>query len=376
MNPDFKLDPPPQSLQSPLLELRDYYKALVEEYEQKAVQAKEKLAHIEALLAVWAIPNTGDESETALVMSADHSFETSEPDLDENNSKVFIALKPRTTTPGHEQELTHSLNGNVPPKAPEPPIQESPQEDIEPYSVDVSPQLTLLPNNHPNDHRIVANNSIEESALQEVNSQTTSSNHNNILMLPPYQALNRFEAIKKVLSDHKGAILHIDFIVRELYGELKPENLRLVKSPIGTALSHGKIKKIWESVPDSKGCYTLDLNLIQPNEPEKVEFVAQDDCQTSTQPNSDNLDNTLTSPPSETMSVMQAISKFLQDNKGKVLQIDDIVKAIYGDLSGQLAKKARRAVTNRLSKGKLEGRWDSIPMKPGYYTWNLRLMSP
>lgn len=53
MTREFRLVPPPTSLQSPLVELRDYYAQLVREHEIKLALAQEQLLHVEALLHAW-----------------------------------------------------------------------------------------------------------------------------------------------------------------------------------------------------------------------------------------------------------------------------------------------------------------------------------
>lgn len=376
MNPDFKLDRPPVNLQSPLLELRDYYEAVVEEYEQLAALAREKLAHVEALLEGWGVRDYNDLETTDKVLDGESSRAVREPDLALHNGKVLVASLHQSVNdappPRYEQELTRSLNGYPVPTSPDQ-IQGSPISDIDATALDeTTPEgAESYPTPKGDDHKIDSDNSVEESAHQPVESITANPDDDSIKMLPPYQGLTRFEAIQKVLTDHKGTILHIDFIVRELYGELKPEEFKVIKPQIGTGLSHGKVRKMWSSIPDSKGCYTLDLSLVTP---EETQQVVDKYNQTSTRTTRNPSDNISMLPAYQEMSVMQAISKFLQEQKGKVLHINAITKGLYGEVEGPLIKKAKHIVTNRLSKGKLEGRWDGIPKKPGYYTWKLRLL--
>ena len=377
MNPDFKLDRPPANLQSPLLKLRDYYKALVEEYEQLAALAREKLAHVEALMEGWGACVHNDLETADEVLDGESHHVVREPDLALHNGQVLVTSRHETLSApplrGYEQELTSSLNGDALPASPNQ-IQGSPISDIDATALDeTSPEgAEETPTPEGDERRTDPDNPVEESAHQSVERTIANPEDDSIKMLPSYQCLTRFEAIQKVLSDHKGTILHIDFIVRELYGELKPEDFKAIKPQIGTALSHGKVRKIWSSIPDSKGCYTLDLSLVSSEEKQQV--VGKDAHQASTRTTSNASDAMSMLPAYQGMSVMQAIGKFLQEQKGKVLHIDAITKGIYGDVEGSLLKKAKHIITNRLSKGKLEGRWDGIPKKPGYYTWKLRLL--
>src|SRR4028118_652273 len=54
MTQQFQLEPPPNDLRTPLVQLKDYYVQQVIEYETKLALAKEKLAHVEALLEGWS----------------------------------------------------------------------------------------------------------------------------------------------------------------------------------------------------------------------------------------------------------------------------------------------------------------------------------
>ena len=54
MSQQFQLDPPPDDLRTPLVQLKDHYVQQVIEYEKKLAQALDKLAHVEALLEGWS----------------------------------------------------------------------------------------------------------------------------------------------------------------------------------------------------------------------------------------------------------------------------------------------------------------------------------
>ena len=54
MNSNEQLQPPPEIFITPLLELRDYYAGLVEEYQRLFLQARSQLNHAEALLSNWS----------------------------------------------------------------------------------------------------------------------------------------------------------------------------------------------------------------------------------------------------------------------------------------------------------------------------------
>lgn len=83
-------------------------------------------------------------------------------------------------------------------------------------------------------------------------------------MLPPYQGMNRMEALSLLLTEHSGTVLHLGFIVRSLYGELEPSLFKVLKTRVGSSLTQGVEQKLWARVTDEPGCYTLDLKLIEP----------------------------------------------------------------------------------------------------------------
>ena len=86
----------------------------------------------------------------------------------------------------------------------------------------------------------------------------------HVEMLPPYQGMNRMEALSLLLTEHSGTVLHLGFIVRFLYGELEPSLFKVIKTRVASSLTQGVEQRLWARVTDSPGCYTLDLKLVEP----------------------------------------------------------------------------------------------------------------
>jgi len=86
----------------------------------------------------------------------------------------------------------------------------------------------------------------------------------HVEMLPPYQGMNRMEALSLLLTEHSGTVLHLGFIVRSLYGELEPSPFKVIKTRVASSLTQGVEQKLWARVTDEPGCYTLNLKLIEP----------------------------------------------------------------------------------------------------------------
>ena len=102
------------------------------------------------------------------------------------------------------------------------------------------------------------------------NGSTSSDGVEDVERLPNYQGMNQIEALSLLLSEHSGTVLHLDFIVRSLYGELEPSLLKVIKNRVGSSLKQGVEQKLWAKVTDSPGCYTKDLSLVEPAEPLQV----------------------------------------------------------------------------------------------------------
>lgn len=71
------------------------------------------------------------------------------------------------------------------------------------------------------------------------------------------------QAIKKILEESRGEVVHMDYFVRELYGShLDSELEKLARAKVEAALEQGKQRGDWDAYPDSPGCYTIDLALF------------------------------------------------------------------------------------------------------------------
>ncbi len=68
------------------------------------------------------------------------------------------------------------------------------------------------------------------------------------------------------------------------------------------------------------------------------------------------------------MKLGDAILTVLQENPETVSHTDYIVRAVYGELEGNLLRTAKDRVTKELSRGFKMGRWYRLLDTPGYYT--------
>ncbi|HEY9653248.1 MAG TPA: hypothetical protein V6C95_21495 [Coleofasciculaceae cyanobacterium] len=253
------------------------------------------------------------------------------------------------------------------------------------------------------------------------NSGTSSEGVQEVEMLPPYQGMNRMEALSLLFAEHSGTVLHLDFIVRSLYGIVEPTLLKVIKKRVGNNLTSGVEQKLWARVADSPGCYTLDLKLVEPAFPERAggaegaEGANEDEFASGTfavpvldqekaSPASPALLTppaspapkappalkaspvyrsskssyphlpSLMLPPYRSLSLRAAVTSLLEANPGKVYCIDDFIAVLFGEVEPRQRGRVRAGISRALSKEKLDGRFDSVPGSVGCYTLNRRLL--
>ncbi|MDZ8033001.1 hypothetical protein [Nostoc sp. DedSLP04] len=339
MTQNGQLEPPPENFFSPLLELRDYYARLTEEYERLFVQARSQLDHVEALLSNWSSSDTNKQ--ISRLTAAD---ETS--NLSGESSLRFL----------------------------------SPLDDID--KINLVESLELV---EKDSDQVEINNSFSAVDTKESQSQTTSTDpkiapENNdsstkvveIPMLPQYQhAISRMEAIKQLLQEQIGTVCHIDFIVRSLYGELDSNLFKVVKGRVQSSLTQGRERNYWVTIPDEPGCYTLDLSLVAPSN------------RNGASRNIKNKNKKPFVPPTKTVPMLKAfegqflidaLTSLLKQNPGKIFSVAEVIAGIYGELDSQQIREIKNKVLNELSRGYRTGRFARVPNQIGFYTWDSNLI--
>jgi hypothetical protein len=113
MSQEFRLAPPPTNLLSPLVELRNYYVQLVQEYEIKLELARAQLSHVEALLCGWdevAAPSPSSLPGALVEEPASHA-----PAMTDSlpSPSEFARLGSITAAPLLPVGVAHSSNGHV-----------------------------------------------------------------------------------------------------------------------------------------------------------------------------------------------------------------------------------------------------------------------
>lgn len=188
-------------------------------------------------------------------------------------------------------------------------------------------------------------------------------------LLPQYQHLTKSEAIEKLLHEHSGTILHVDYLIRALYGELTEEDIAAEKPRLNDSLKRGVAKGLWDRVPDEVGCYTADIKLVDKEvEPKLVEAKKRQ----PRKPNSKVTEGIL--PRYRGLTFTEAVGTVVRDRRSEILTPDVVARALYGELEGKALTEAKTKVGKTLWSGANQGRWQSVPGQAGAYTLDLKLV--
>lgn len=80
-------------------------------------------------------------------------------------------------------------------------------------------------------------------------------------------------------------------------------------------------------------------------------------------------------PQYQGKAILVAIREALKSREGEALLTSEITRELHGDkLSPDLFKLAKGRLLKSLSKGKIDGLWDGVPGKTGYYTFSLKTL--
>lgn len=344
MNSPFPFSPPQKAIES-LLALRDYYAPLVEEYEKLYSLAKANLTHVEALLSNWSL--TEEVANEEFTSEEGKNFFLSEESVNDDVEPItHLELDDSQDTSTVATQLLDSTQQNI-------------FTLIQAWLGEESDAATDTP--------VLLEPPIETSTQQQALYGTETA------MLPIFQSLSRPEAIEQVLAEHIGTIVHIDFIVKMLYGELEPDAFKVIKGRVQSSLTHGKETNKWFSVPGEPGCYTLSLTLLPKPETRN----------SSTRVKGKNKKQVLPPRPKEIpmlkefqgQFLIDALTTFLENNSGKVFGVSEITNGIYGELTAAEIREVKNKVLNELSRGHRTGRFTRVPEQIGFYTWDLELLN-
>ncbi|MBD2727375.1 hypothetical protein H6G96_13805 [Nostoc sp. FACHB-892] len=340
MTQNGQLEPPPGTFLSPLLELRDYYARLTEEYERLFVQARSQLDHVEALLSNWSFSD--DSNQISSLTAADETSDVSQ----EGPLRFLSPL-----------DDINKIN-----------LAESVQSELaDSDKVEIDNSFSAAVNTKESQH---STTSLDSKIAPENNDSSTKVAE--IPMLPQYNhAVSRMEAIKQLLQEQIGTVCHIDFIVRSLYGELDSNLFKVVKGRVQSSLTQGRERNYWVTIPDEPGCYTLDLSLVAPSKRNGASRSIK------------NKNKKPFAPPTKAVPMLKAfegqflidaLTSLLEENPGKVFSVAEVIAGIYGELDSQQLREVKNKVLNELSRGYRTGRFSRVPNQIGFYTWDSNII--
>ncbi|WP_353931556.1 hypothetical protein WJM97_02930 [Okeanomitos corallinicola TIOX110] len=324
MNTKEQLQPPSEVFIRPLLELRDYYTSLTQEYQRLFIEARSQLDHVEALLSPWSYP---DDSQPI------SQLETA----DQPSSRLFLSSDDGSDLDSIDSEMSHSDQWEV--------------NDLN--SVATKSETTHLKN-------------------QPLDSYDHFIKGVEVPMLPEYKSMTRMEALRILLHEYAGTVCHIDFIVRSLYGDLESTTFKIVKGRVQSSLTQGRERGYWSAIPNEPGCYTLALSLLDPSHQNGSSSLGKTrrkkQIMTSKSPELPMLKQF------EGQFLIDALTSFLEQHRGRIFGVNDIITGIYGELDDQEIREVKNKVLNELSRGHRIGRFTRVPNQIGIYTWDARMI--
>jgi hypothetical protein len=222
-------------------------------------------------------------------------------------------------------------------------------------------------------------------------------------LLPAYQDKSKLEAIGTVLEANQGKVVHQDSIIKELYGELSPEALKVERLRIKTALLNGVKKKLWQKAP-APSTYILKPSAKpkatpakpktepKPASAEKASRRGQTTGKSSAVAAKASLGaakvpaaKSKTAAPKQPeiislqsktqgtkiilpmhsdfdgLSKLHAVLKVMNENTGKVINVDDIIERLFGQLSLADYKAEKGRMKDVMNRGVKGGLWRKAP---------------
>lgn len=332
-----------------LLQMRSHYQATIDEQKRQLASAKEQLLHINALLAEQMLVQ--HENEQAISMQAStykDNLALTQAALDEE-IPLAVERSPTESTITEQVEVVDALSNRQFTSA------------AEPTNSTIIPPDALLEETTQNLQKssFKAELPIVEAPLDN---PIIIANQPKTPLLQQYQHLSRSEAVEKLLQENIGSILHTDYIIRALYGDLDAEAVKVEKQRLYATLSKGVDRGLWDKVPDQLGCYTIDLKLVE----REVKSTG-----TKQAIKSDTAKAIKVLPAYQHLNFTQAVGTVLRENAGQVMNSEKIAKLLYGELEGKDLSKAKDKVGKILWAGARQKRWQSVAGKLGAYMMSL-----
>lgn len=176
--------------------------------------------------------------------------------------------------------------------------------------------------------------------------------------------------ITRILTENKGKVLHIDYILWELYGYLEKPTHKAVKKELNQMLSWGHKQDLWYLVPDSPDCWTLDLEDFPDLAPARTKKSSpQSKIRKSKKTNPRRVRFPYSEQLDQFVTLDLAIEECLIIHYPDYVDADKIIEWLYPHgISPRQRKQVRNAIIETLELGENIKSWKQT--SPGYYVWD------
>jgi len=408
-----------------LIELRNHYQSLQQETERERTHAQEQLAHVNALMVDHFVTAQGFVEG---LIELHHQYQGQVAECDHHASHLreqlthVNALLADQLVQQHEEQVSiaaFTSNENLSlagathltgERAPEARDREEETEELDPAALDEIPNGVADSVFPPAENEQLANDLVQpgldfsppdrespdeleelipleraaEVVLFEIETGEDSKGKGRspkksgppvkTPMLPQFQHLTKFQALQQIMQEKAGSILHFDWLIRALHGELAEDDTPAERVRMKQTLKYGVQDGLWDKVPGELGCYTLDLKQVDPDLAKKAKQGHQ---VSQPQTNPEQSQPSLSMLPAySNLELIDAVDLIVNENAGQALTTEQVTMTLYGTLSGSDLSQAKQRVAGALWRGAEAERWQNFPGEKGIYTLDLRLVEP
>ncbi len=298
-----------------LIELRRHYENLVAQSHSQAAQAKEQLAHIDALLVDGLLQ--AQESPVFKIATA--------PTIQPASSTPALSSQAKAS----ETRTELSLNEDV--------------EDFLDRAKSSSPRRASL-NTEP----------------------VTQGNRSPRPLLPAYQGLKRLEAIASVLQTDPGQEVTVDNLIPALFGNLSNPEHKAERLKLKTLLYQGEKLGRWQ-----KGLAPSSYRLSTPHPNKNLQSttiaIVKSPTPSQSKAPAANANAITLLRAYAGMNKLEAIAQVLSEQSGHVLHQDTIFQLLYGEVSPEILSTESKRMRASLFQGVTKGLWEKATTQPSSY---------
>jgi len=363
-----------------LIELRHQYQGQVAECDRHASHLREQLTHVNALLADQLVQQHEGRISIAAASTSNENFSLA------GATHLAGERAPEARDREEEtEELDPAALDEIPTGVGDSVFQPVENEQLADDLVQLGLDLSPLDRESPDElEELTPLEGAAEVALSEIEIGEDSRGKGRLTkksgppvktpMLPQFQHLTKFQALEQIMQEKAGSILHFDWLIRALHGELAEDDIPAERVRMKQTLKYGIQDGLWDKVPGESGCYTLDLKQVDPDLAKKAKQGHQ---VSQPQTNPEQSQPSLSMLPAySNLELIDAVDLIVNENAGQVLTTEQVTITLYGALSGSDFRQAKQRVAGALWRGAEAERWQNFPGEKGIYTLDLRRVEP